>query len=128
MRILLDTHALIWALDDPSNLTPAAIAAIQDPANDIQLSVATIWEMAIKVCQGKLKLSLPFRDWLEKGILDLKLSLLGISLTHAERLASLPAHHKDPFDRLLISQSLEEAIPILSVEAMFDKYGVNRIW
>jgi len=84
--------------------------------------------MAIKVGQGKLKLSLPFRDWLEKGILDLKLSLLGISLTHAERLVSLPAHNKDPFDQLLISQSLEEAIPILSVEAMLDKYGVNRIW
>ncbi|HEY7428455.1 MAG TPA: type II toxin-antitoxin system VapC family toxin [Gemmataceae bacterium] len=128
MRLLLDTHALLWSVDDPPKLSIAALAAIQDPANDRLLSAATIWELAIKVGLGKFTLSLPYRQWMAKGIADLKLNILPVTIEYAERQSVLPPHHKDPFDRLMIAQALVEGIPIVSADAAFDPYGVTRIW
>lgn len=128
MRLLLDTHTLLWAADDPSKLTSAARAALQDPANDLLLSAATVWELAIKVGQGKLTLSMPYRNWMEKAIADLRLGLLPVTVEYAERLSTLPPHHKDPFDRLLIAQALVAGIPVVGADAAFDAYGVVRIW
>lgn len=128
MRLLLDTHTLLWSADDPARLSPAAAAAVRDPGNDRLLSAATIWELAIKYGQGNLKLSLPYRQWMERAIADLLLDVLPVTVGYAERQAGLPAHHKDPFDRLLIAQALVEGIPIVSVDAQLDAYGITRLW
>jgi PIN domain nuclease of toxin-antitoxin system len=128
VRLILDTHTLLWSADDPSKLGASAVIALNDPANDLVISAATIWEMSIKVGQGKLSLSMPFRTWMERAITVLDLDILPITIGYADRQASLPPHHKDPFDRLIIAQSLESSIPVVSVDAAFDSYGVTRIW
>lgn len=128
MKLLLDTHTLLWSADDPSKLSPAAFAVLQDAANDLLVSAATLWELAIKVGQRKLQLSMPYRTWMETAIADLRLSILPISVEHGERLTSLPPHHKDPFDRLIVAQALAEGLFIVGVDTVFDHYGVTRIW
>ena len=128
MRLLVDTHSLIWAMDDPAKLSGAAAAAIQDPANDLLISAATVWELAIKVGQNKIALSFPYRQWMERAIADLELTILPITVEYAELQGSLPPHHKDPFDRLMIAQVLVEGIRIVSVDVAFDPYGVTRLW
>src|SRR4051794_23849764 len=128
MRILLDTHALIWWVDQDHLLTASAYAAIQDPSNEVLLSAATVWEMAIKVGVGKLNLSLPYRPWMEKAVLDLGAEILPITVEFADAQTRLPHHHRDPFDRLLAAQSLTENIPLVSADAIFDRYAVSRLW
>ncbi len=128
MRHLVDAHTLIWALDDPSKLSQSAQAALQNPAHKLTVGVGTMWELSIKSSLSKLRLSSPFRNWMEKAIADLGLELLPISLDHAERQVTLPNHHRDPFDRLLAAQAPVEGIPVVSADAIFDQYGVARIW
>ena len=128
MRLLLDTHTLFWSVEEPGKLTATAMAALQPLTNEVLLSAATIWELAIKFGMGKITLSLPYRQWIEKAIADLKLVILPITVEYAERQATLPLHHKDPFDRLLIAQSLVEGISIVSVDVALDAYGVARLW
>ena len=128
MRHLVDAHSLIWALDDPRKLGNRSIAVLEDPANELVVSAGTIWELSIKVGLGKLSLSLPFRTWIEKALVDLGLVVSPITLEVAERQMALPFHHRDPFDRLLVAQCLLEAIPIVSADSVFDQYGVGRIW
>jgi PIN domain nuclease of toxin-antitoxin system len=128
VRLLVDSHALIWALDDPSQLTGPATLALQDPANDLLVSAATIWELAIKTGQGKLTLSQPYRQWMDRAIVDLGLVVLPITVEYADRQATLPLHHRDPFDRLLIAQALVEGIAVVCGDAAFDAYGVSRVW
>ena len=128
MRLLLDTHTLFWSVEEPTKVSTTAMAAIRPLANDVLLSAATIWELAIKVGQGKIALSMPYRQWMERAIVDLKLTILPVSVEYADRQSILPMHHKDPFDRLMIAQALVEGIPIVSADAAFDAYGVARIW
>lgn len=109
-------------------LSPAAHAAIDDPANELLLSAATIWEMAIKISLKKLGLTLPYRQWMEKAIADLRLIQLPITVEHADAQIALPSHHRDPFDRLLAAQSIVERVPLISIDAVFDAYSVRRIW
>jgi len=128
MRHLLDAHALIWALDDPSRLGSRARGVLEDPTNELAVSVGTIWELSLKAGIQKLSLSLPFRQWVERAITDLCLTVSPISLEVTDRQISLPFHHRDPFDRLLVAQCLVENIPIVSADAVFDAYGVARLW
>jgi PIN domain nuclease of toxin-antitoxin system len=128
MRHLVDAHSLIWALDDPRKLGIRAVAVLEDPANDLIVSAGTIWELSIKVGLGKLSLSLPYRVWMEKALIDLALVVSPITLEVAERQMALPLHHRDPFDRLLVAHCLVEAIPIVSADSVFEQYGVGRIW
>jgi PIN domain nuclease of toxin-antitoxin system len=128
VRLLIDTHTLIWAMDDPSKLSGAATTALQDPANDLLLSAATVWEMAIKIGLGKLTLSLPYRNWMEKAIADLALALLPVTVEYAEQQSKLPAYHKDPFDRLIIAQAMIEKISVVCSDAAFDAYAITRVW
>jgi PIN domain nuclease of toxin-antitoxin system len=128
MRHLLDTQALIWYVDQDHLLTPAAHSAMTDPANELLLSAATIWEISIKVGLKKLMLTLPYRQWMERAISDLGLILLPITIGHADIQTGLPDHHRDPFDRLLAAQSISEGVPLVSIDAVFDLYGVQRIW
>ena len=128
MRLLLDAHILIWAADNPAKIPATLLSWLQDPAHDRLVSSATLWEMAIKSSLEKLPLSLPYRQWMEKAIADLCLVVLPITLDHVDQQTRLPWHHKDPFDRLLAAQALVEGIPLISADAIFDQYGVNRLW
>jgi PIN domain nuclease of toxin-antitoxin system len=128
VRLLIDTNTLIWAVDHPAKLSVTATTALQDPANDLLLRAATVWELAIKIGQGKLILSLPYRQWMDKPIADLKLIHLPITVEYADRQASLPTHHKDPFDRLMIAQALVEGVSVVCADAAFDPYGITRVW
>lgn len=128
MRHLVDAHSLIWALNDPTKLGTAAAMALQDSENELLVGAGTLWELSIKTALAKLTLSMPFRQWMEKAITDLGLVVLPILLDHADRQSGLPFHHRDPFDRLLAAQSLVEGMPLVSADAIFDQYGVNRIW
>ena len=103
MRHLLDAHTLIWALDDPSRLSKRARVILEDPANHLTVSVGTIWELSIKTGLGKLTLSLPYRQWVERALADLGITASPITLEFTERQMALPFHHRDPFDRLLVA-------------------------
>lgn len=92
------------------------------------VSAGTIWEVSIKVGIGRLSLSLPFREWMNRGMTDLGLSVVPITVEHADHQAALPLHHRDPFDRLLAAQALTERIPLVSADAVFDRYGGVRVW
>ena len=130
MRVLLDTHALLWfVLDDPQ-LSSVAKQTILDPANDILISPASLWEIAIKVSLGKYTLNQPHDDFVELCLSRYRFVLLPIEPRHTSRVATLPVfrQHKDPFDRLLVAQSLSEGMAILSVDPQLDAYGVTRLW
>jgi PIN domain nuclease of toxin-antitoxin system len=128
MRHLLDAHTLIWALDDPSKLGSRARSVLEDPTNELTVSVGTIWELSLKAGLRKLSLSLPYRQWMERAMADLCLTVSPITLEVTERQMSLPFHHRDPFDRLLVAQCLVENIPIVSADSVFEEYGVTRLW
>jgi PIN domain nuclease of toxin-antitoxin system len=126
--LLLDTQALLWFFwDDPRLSTPAK-GLIEDPANRKLASVASCWEVAIKVSIGKLDLGESSRSFLPREIARNNFELLPISLIHATMVEGLPLHHRDPFDRLLIAQAMAEGISLVSNDAMFDVYGVSRSW
>jgi len=128
MRLLLDSHAMIWAVDDPSRLGPQAAKELANSMNDLFLSAGTIWEIAIKIGLKKLGLSLPFGDWMKQAVGELGLSVLPITVECADAQLALPSHHRDPFDRLLAAQSRTENVALVSADAIFDQYGVQRIW
>lgn len=128
MRLLVDAHSVIWAVDDPARLAPGAGTAMRDPANDLFVSAGTIWEISIKVGLKNLTLSMPYRPWMNKAIADLGLTVLPITVEYSDIQAGLSRHHGDPFDRLLAAQALVENISLISPDAIFDQYGVKRIW
>lgn len=128
MRLLLDSHVVIWSVEQDHLLSATAHAAITNPRNDLSVSAATIWEIAIKVGSGKLSLSLPYRQWMTQAIAALRLTVLPITVDYADAQAGLPAHHRDPFDRLIIAQTLTEGITVVSADGAFDAYGVTRLW
>jgi len=128
VNLLLDTHALLWFLDDDPLLSGSAKALIEDPANHKFVSVATCWEIAIKVGLKKLDLGEPATTFLPRELAANHFDLLEITLRHATFVETLPPHHKDPFDRLLIAQALIEAMPIVRVDLALDAYGVTRLW
>ena len=128
MRLLLDSHTLLWAVDDPGRLGSIAIAKLQDPSNEVLLSAATIWEISIKVGLGKPSLSKPYREWMLQATADLGATVLPITIQYADIQATLPSHHRDPFDRLLVAQARIENVPVVSNDLIFDQYGVSRVW
>ena len=128
MKSFVDSQSFIWALDDPPNLSANAVVTLQNPANDLLISTATIWEIAIKVGSGKLKLSLPYRLWIENALITLDAVIVPVTLDHCEVQSTLPRLHGDPFDRMIAAQCLFEKIPVVSSDAVFDQYGVTRIW
>ena len=127
MRVLLDTHAFLWFVAGDERLSAAASDAIAD-ADDALLSVASCWEIATKVSLGKLTLGSPVERFLPEQIAFNRLELLHLELPHTARIATLPWHHRDPFDRLLVAQALEQKVPVVSADPVFRQYGVKRIW
>ena len=128
MRLLLDTHAFLWFILADPHLSTRAKSAIEDPANDVEVSPASYWEIAIKIRLGKYILSQPYESFLESQIAGNDFRILHIEPRHTALLTTLPMHHKDPFDRLLVAQALTEAVPIVSGDTALDAYGVVRIW
>ena len=127
MKLLLDTHIFIWWADQPERLSPAALSALEDEANELVLSVASVWEMQIKVQLGKLKLSLPLKELLKNQHESNELTISPVTLTHVLALDALPFHHKDPFDRLLIAQGIEEELTIVTADSQFSAYSVRLL-
>ncbi len=128
MRYLLDTHAFLWLASSSPQLSDRCSEVYLDSANDCFLSMVSVWEMAIKLSIGKLELETPLARLVEIARDDQGLRLLDIELEHVLLVQTLPFHHRDPFDRLIISQALTEQLPIVGRDAIFDDYGVDRLW
>ncbi len=127
MKILLDTHALLWFLSDDPQLLPPVKNIIEDPKNQKLVSIASCWEIAIKAGLKKLDLGEPAATFLARELTINSFDLLKIELAHVTFVESLPLHHRDPFDRLIVAQCLIEKLPIVSADAILDHYGVQRI-
>ena len=127
MRVLLDTHAFLWWLEDNERLSSGARQAIETSVEGF-LSVASCWEIAIKVSRNKLKLAKPIERVVPEQLALNGFQLLQIDLDDVARVATLPFHHRDPFDRLLVAQALNDELTIVSADPVFKKYGVKRVW
>lgn len=128
MRLLLDTHALLWFLLADSRLSGKALDHIRDGSSMVHVSPASLWEIAIKISLGKYELPGPFdRFWQEQLRIN-DILLLQFTIEHAACIAELPFYHRDPFDRCIIAQSLVEGISVIGSDTAFDRYGVTRIW
>ena len=128
MRFLLDTHTLLWSFSASLSLSPPARRVIEDSSNELFISAASVWEIATKVRLGKLPTGEVLINDLQTYLAHLGINGLPISIPHALRAGSLPGEHRDPFDRMLISQAQIENLPIISNDRIFDQYHVRRIW
>ncbi len=128
MHVLLDTHALLWWLSDDPALTKPARRAIADTKNAAYVSAASAWEIATKVRLGKLPTAVDLVSDFAGIVERERFQMLAITGEHAIRAGLLPGPLKDPFDRMLMAQAQAENLPIISIEALFDDYGVRRIW
>jgi PIN domain nuclease of toxin-antitoxin system len=128
MKLLLDTHTFLWVVEGSPNLSATAQAALADPANELFLSVASVWELAIKTGNKKLTLSDPLDVFVGKWTVTYQIALLPIDTPHALAVLGLPDHHRDPFDRMLIAQALVEGMTLVSGDAKFAPYAVPILW
>lgn len=124
MRLLLDTHVLLWAATSPDKLDADARAAIEDGSSDVFVSAVTAWEIAIKQSLSKLELARPAELWLPEVIERSGFQSVAVDQAAALRVRALPWHHRDPFDRLLVAQALEEGFTVVTRDAVFSAYGV----
>ena len=128
MRLLLDTHALLWFVSADPQLSLTAQEAIADSGNQKVISLVSVWEIAIKYSLGRLDLKMPLEDFIRQHLTPSKVTLLPITVPHIHKVASLPHYHRDPFDRLLIAQAMTENISLVSTDTAFDQYGLSRLW
>ena len=127
MNVLVDTHVWIWSLADPSRLSAESRSLLSSSRNVVYLSAASAWELAIKAALGKIELPEPVETYVPTRMARQGITALPITHTHSLRVSTLPPHHRDPFDRLLIAQALVERLPILTADAVFDRYDVEVI-
>lgn len=127
MKLLLDTHTFLWFVNDNSKLSDHLKDLIEDENNASYLSIASLWEMSVKYSLGKLKLAPDYEEFVEEEVVKSSINLLKIELHHLKIIATLPLHHRDPFDRLIIAQSIAEKLPIITIDSAFDKYSVTII-
>jgi PIN domain nuclease of toxin-antitoxin system len=128
MTLLLDTHTFLWLVEGSPNLSAAAKTALADPANELHLSVASVWELAIKTGNKKLALTDPLATFVGKWTVVYQLALLPIDMTHVLAVVGLPNHHRDPFDRILIAQALIEGMTLVSADAKLTPYPAPILW
>ena len=128
MKILLDTHAFLYFTSGGSELSPVARAAIENPTHRRFLSIASLWEIAIKVSIQKLEVGMTMSELVTREVRGNAIEILHIEPHHLDCLSNLPFHHKDPFDRLMIAQSFSENIPLVTKDSAFETYGVRTIW
>ncbi|MFL6207933.1 MAG: type II toxin-antitoxin system VapC family toxin [Pyrinomonadaceae bacterium] len=127
MKLLLDTHIFIWWADEPERLSSAALAALADGTNDLILSVVSIWELQLKIQLGKLKLSQPLIELVKSQQETNGLQVLSLELPHVLALDTLPPHHKDPFDRLLIAQSIVADLTLVTADDKLSAYPAKLL-
>jgi PIN domain nuclease of toxin-antitoxin system len=127
MQLLLDTQAFLWYFQDSQQLSLKAAEILEDTSHDLYLSIASLWELAIKLGLGKLSLQSSFHE-LQTVLEQLLIEILPISFVDTECYLSLPLHHRDPFDRILISQAINRSFVIVSSDAAFDAYPIHRVW
>ena len=127
-RFLLDTHTFLWWVEDSPNLSETARGVIRARENEIFLSLASVWELAIKVSLEKLVLAVSFEKFLTENLTSNNFHLFPVDLSHVVSVSTLPFHHRDPFDRLLVVQALKDNLPIVSADGMLDLYGIVRLW
>jgi PIN domain nuclease of toxin-antitoxin system len=125
VRLLLDTHALLWALASPARLPGPVVEALRDPANAVHASAASVWEISIKAALGKITADV---DEIVASIAETGFDELPVTMTHARRVRSLSLHHRDPFDRMLVAQALEEGLIVVTRDPAFDPYRVPTKW
>jgi len=128
VRLLLDTHALLWFSAGDKRVSRKAKDLIADPENELLLSLASVWEISIKSSLGKLALPDTVDRFIDSARQHVPFRLLPIELSHVFRVARLSMHHRDPFDRLLVAQALVEGVPIVGSDEQFDGYDVERLW
>lgn len=128
MKFFLDTHTFLWFVDESPQLAAHSRQLIEDGNNEVHVSVASIWEMAIKVSLNKLEVPAAFETFISQQLAANDFLLLPVEVTHPRVVTSLPFHHKDPFDRLLAAQALAENIPVISADSKLDPYGIQRVW
>jgi PIN domain nuclease of toxin-antitoxin system len=128
LKVLLDTHAFLWWVRDDQRLSARAREILDDTGNELLFSVASGWEIAIKARLGKLRASEDLGAYLSTQLRDNAMRVLPIYLSHAVRVADLPIHHHDPFDRLLVAQAMVEELPLLSRDPIVSLYPVEVIW
>lgn len=121
MRLLLDTHALVWAITEPERIAPEALELIESSENEVFASVVSPWELAIKLSRRRIKLPAVFHETLRDG----EFSLLPVAIRHAEAIAELPHHHRDPFDRMLIAQAQVEGLTLVTSDREIRRYPVS---
>jgi PIN domain nuclease of toxin-antitoxin system len=127
MNLILDTHVFLWYLQDDPNLTPAIGNILESTENKLYLSIASLWEIAIKVGIGKLELGYSFDD-LQTALGQFDIEILPIEFPDTSQYLDLPLHHRDPFDRILVSQSLRHGFILVSRDAVLDAYNIQRLW
>ena len=128
MNLLLDTHAWLWFVLGDSRLSETAHQHIRDPNHVKYVSPASYWEISIKIGLGKYALEGDYRAFMRKAIEGNGFRVLHITPSHTCRVAELPLHHRDPFDRLLIAQAMDEAMSVVSDDGNFSKYQIDVIW
>jgi len=128
MRLLLDTHAFLWFVEGSARLSETAKDHIEDDRHDLFLSIASLWEMAVKISLGKLDVPRPFAEFMQSHLALSSIGLFEVSPHHAYAIADLPFHHRDPFDRLLAVQCLSDGFTLVSADGVFEEYGVQRVW
>ena len=127
MRVLLDTHVFLWAINDVERLSPRAIETIQDPAHEVLVSIASAWEIAIKVGIGKFTMPTPLATYLQRQLAAHRFAVLSIQFSHLAVLEKIPRHHRDPFDRLLIAQCIAEDATFITVDSQLKRYSMKVI-
>ena len=128
MNLLLDSHSFVWWRDTPAKLSSLAFAEISNPNNNIFLSVVTVWELQIKIALNKFTIKGGMESAVQDEQQNNNFQILPVYLSHALYLENLPLHHKDPFDRLLISQAIVENMTLATADPEFAKYQVNLLW
>ena len=128
MKYLLDTHTLLWIVTNDPRLSKKAKNAYLNSENLICFSIASLWEMAIKISLKKLSIEEPLSEFIQNQIKANDIKFLNIEVPHILALENLAYHHRDPFDRLIIAQSIHEEITILSSDKIFDLYPIKRFW
>jgi PIN domain nuclease of toxin-antitoxin system len=124
----MDTQVLLWIVNEDAKLNSNTKKIYLDSNNEILLSLASIWEIAIKKSLNKLEIPGNLSDFVKDHIIGNDINILSLELSHIYRLENLPFHHRDPFDRLIIAQAIDENIELISNDKIFDKYEVKRIW
>jgi PIN domain nuclease of toxin-antitoxin system len=128
MKLLMDTHTFIWWFNEPEKLSPKALTLLTDRSNDVSLSVASVWEMQIKIQSGRMKFTVPLRELVESQRQTNGVQILPVELEHVLAVDTLPTLHKDPFDRLLMAQANAEGAFLVSLDPLFSRYPVKLLW